>query len=80
MQFQLIIGLVIVALVVLYIYLKKTKGHKESNLPAVSMSNPPAISEDVNLPVVSEGVNLPTANNPNPPVIKNDLEDNGPQQ
>ncbi|HEY4474380.1 MAG TPA: hypothetical protein VJC06_00430 [Candidatus Paceibacterota bacterium] len=44
MQFQLIIGLVIAVLVVLYVYLKKTKGHKESNLPA--------ISEDVNLPAI----------------------------
>jgi len=59
MQFQLIIGLVIAVLVVLYVYLKKTKGHKESNLPA--------ISEDINLPVVSEDVNLP-ATVPTPPV------------
>jgi hypothetical protein len=39
-------GLVITALVVLYVYLRKTKGHQEANLPAVS--------EDVNLPAVRE--------------------------
>jgi len=53
MQFQLIMVLVIIALVVLYVYLKRT-GHKEENLPAVSMSNPPVVSEDVNLPAKLE--------------------------
>ena len=69
MQFQLIMGLVIAGLIVLYVYLKKTKGHQESNLPVVNMPNPPAVSEDVNLPVAS---------NPIPP-ITNELDNNGPQ-
>ena len=43
MQVQLIVGLVITGLVVLYVYLKKT-GRHEANLPAVS--------EDVNLPAI----------------------------
>lgn len=71
MQFQLILGLVIIALVILCVYLKKTKGHQKFNLPTVSQPNPPAVSEDVNLPLV---------NNPNLPVIKNELESNGSQQ
>jgi len=53
MQFQLIMGLVITALVVLYVYLKKT-GHKEENLPAVS--------EDINLPVKSPNEQKPINN------------------
>lgn len=52
MQFQLTMGLVITALVVLYVYLKKTKSHQEINLPKVSEPNLPAISEDVNLPAI----------------------------
>ena len=80
MPTQLIVGLVLTALIVLYVYLKRTKGHKESNLPAVSMSNPPAVSEDINLPMVSEDVTFPPANNLNPPIIKNDLENKGSQQ
>lgn len=49
MQLQLIMGLVITGLVVLYVYLKKTKGHQESNLPA--------LSEDVNLPTKPSAIN-----------------------
>jgi hypothetical protein len=62
MQFQLIMGLVITGLVVLYVYLKRT-AHNEKNLPVVL--------EDVNLPAVSQ---------PNPPTIKNELDNKGPQQ
>jgi len=62
-MFQLVMGLVITALIILYVYLKKTKEHQDFNLPAVSIPNPPAVSEDVNLPV-----------------IKNDLDNNRPQQ
>lgn len=46
MEFQLIIGSVVIVLIVLFVYLKRTKGHQESNLPAVS--------EDVNLPAKME--------------------------
>ncbi len=46
---QLIIGLVIIALIVLYVYLKKT-GHQEFN--------PPSILEDVNLPAVGSTKSL----------------------
>ena len=46
MQLQLIIGSVVIVLIVLFVYLKRTKGHQESNLPAVS--------EDVNLPTVNQ--------------------------
>lgn len=54
MQLQLIIGSVVIVLIVLFVYLKRTKGHQEINLPMVSQPNPPAVSEDVNLPVKSE--------------------------
>jgi len=46
MQFQLIIGSVVIVLIVLFVYLKRTKGHQESSLPVVS--------EDVNLPTVNQ--------------------------
>ncbi|GEM_PF-6925968 len=65
MQFQLIMGLAIAGLVALYIYLKKTtKGRSEPNLPAVS--------EDINLPAVSQ--------NEPPSIINNELDNNGSQQ
>ena len=46
MQLQLIIGSVVIVLIVLYVYLKRTKGHQDINLPMVS--------EDVNLPTVNQ--------------------------
>lgn len=48
MQVQLMVGVVVILLVVLYVYLKRNKGHQDSNLPAVS--------EDVNLPVTTPPV------------------------
>ncbi len=54
---NLIVGAVVVVLIAVYVWLKKSQSgeHKETNLPAVS--------EDVNLPSVSE---------PNPPAAQPD--------
>ena len=49
-MFQLIVGVVIAVLIVVYLWLRKSQ-HREANLPAVS--------EDVNLPA-----NVPDSNPP----------------
>lgn len=70
MQVQLMVGVVVILLVVLYVYLKRNKGHEESNLPAVS--------EDVNLPAVSQP-NPPAPVQEQPQSTQNELDNNGPQ-
>ena len=71
MQFQIIIAGGIILLVVLYVYLKRTKGHQESNLPA--------LSEDVNLPAMSQ-VNPPAIpSQDQSQSIANELDNNRPQ-
>lgn len=54
---NLIIGLAIVALIAIYMWLRKST-HREENLPSVK-AGLPAVSEDVNLPV-----NVPDDNQP----------------
>ena len=68
MQVQLIVGLVITALVILWVYMRRT--NKGGNLPAVS--------EDVNLPAASK-VEPPVVSQTEPPT-SNELENKGPQQ
>ena len=75
MQFQIIIAGVIVGLVAVYFILRRKSGHSEVNLPAVS--------EDVNLPVVSQPESpAPAPMSPvqeTPPAI-NELDNQGSQQ
>ena len=81
---QIIVGAVIVGLVAVYFLLKKIGGH---SLPATADGGAPskavAVSEDVNLPVVSQPE--PPAPAPMPPVQEkplatNELDNQGPQQ
>lgn len=70
MQLQLMVGVVVILLIVLYVYLKRNKGHQESNLPA--------ISEDVNLPVMNQPSSPVPAESQTQPT-QNELDNNGPQ-
>ena len=75
MQFQIIIAGVIAGLVAIYFILRRQSGHSEANLPAVS--------EDVNLPVVRQpepSVPAPMSPVQETPLVTNELENKGLQQ